>query len=217
MKTSLLAAAIAAVAIATAGQASASGALSYNVAAASDYVFRGLSQTNGDAAVQGGIDYSNGMFYAGTWASNVSFGHDYELDLYAGVKPAAGNFSFDLGAITYYYGSKDYNTTELKAAVSHPLGKGTVGVAFYDNVDYGKTYYYELNGSYPITDKLGVSGAIGEQDFLGAKYSTGNLGLTYAITPTLSLDGRFSDTNIPDSPFTKASEDRFAVTLKAAF
>lgn len=222
MKTYLLAAAAIAALAFTAGSASATtsfagGTLAYNVAGTSDYVFRGLSQTNGDAAIQGGIDYSNGMFYAGTWASNVSFGHDYELDVYAGLKPTAGKFSFDLGAITYYYGNKSYNTTELKAAVSHPLGKATVGVALYDNVDYGKTYYYELNGSYPITDKLGVSGAVGEQAVSGLKYSTANLGLTYAITPVLSLDGRFSGTNIPKTPFTKAADERFAVTLKAAF
>ncbi len=216
MKTTLFAAAAFAALAFAAGSASA-GSFSYNIAGTSDYVFRGLSQTNGDAAIQGGVDYSAGLFYAGTWASNVSFGHDYELDVYAGVKPTVGKFAFDLGAITYYYGTKSYNTTELKAAVSHPLGKGTVGVALFDNVDYGKSYYYELNGSYPITDKLGISGAVGEQAVTGVKYSTANLGLTYAINPTLSLDGRFSGTNIPVTPFTKAADERFAVTLKAAF
>ncbi len=216
MKTTFIAAAAFAVAALAAGSASA-GAFSYNVAATNDYVFRGLSQTNGDAAISGGIDYSHGMFYAGTWASNVSFGHDYELDVYAGVKPSAGKFSFDLGAITYYYGNKAYNTTELKAAVSHPLGKGTIGVAAFDNVDYGKTYYYELNGSYPFTGKLSASGAVGEQAVSGLKYSTANVGLTYALTSHLSLDGRFSGTNIPVTPWTKAADERFALTLKAAF
>ena len=218
MKKILLAAVTAGALALAAGHASAgTGSFAYNIGATSDYVFRGLSQTNGDAAIQGGIDYSNGMFYAGTWASNVSFAHDYELDLYAGVKPTAGKFSFDLGAITYQYGNKAYNTTELKAAVSHPLGKGTVGVALFDNVDYGKTYYYELNGSYPFTDKLSLSGAVGEQAVTGVKYSTANLGLTYALTSKISIDGRFSGTNIPVTPFTKAADERFSLTVKAAF
>ena len=217
MKKFLLAATALAV-IGLAGSASAhdllGGSISYNVAATSDYVFRGITQTDGDAAIQGGIDYSHGLFYVGTWASNVSFA-DYELDVYAGIKPTAGDFSFDLGAITYQYNDSTLNTTELKAAVSHPLYKGAVGLAYYHNTDFDDTNYYELNGSYPLTDKLSISGAVGEQDLGGLKYSTGNLGLTYAITPIVSLDVRGSDTNIPE--WIKPSAPRLAVTLKATF
>ncbi len=217
MKKILMAAAAVA-ALAIAGSASAEGKFSYNIGATSDYVFRGLSQTNGGAAVQGGVDYANGLFYAGTWASNVdkSFGpKGYELDLYAGIKPTYEKFAFDLGVISYQYGTKGYNTTEFKVAVSHPIAKGTFGAALYSNIDYGSTFYYELNGSYPLSDKLSLSGAVGEQDLLGAKYSTANLGLTYAITPTLSLDARLSDTNIPE--WFKPGKPRAAVSLKAAF
>ena len=211
-------AAVAVAALAVAGSASAEGKFSYNLGATSDYVFRGFSQTDGKAAIQGGIDYSNGIYYAGTWASNVdqAFGpKGYELDLYAGIKPTYEKFAFDLGVITYQYGTEGYNTTEFKAAVSHPLYKGTIGAAFYDNIDYGSTFYYEINGSYPLTDKLSLSGAVGEQDLYGFKYSTANLGLTYAINPTWSIDGRLSDTNIPEW-FTPA-KPRIAVTVKAAF
>src|SRR5450759_3397136 len=45
-----------------------------NVGLVSQYVFRGLSQTNGDPALQGGADYSHASgFYAGTWLSNISW------------------------------------------------------------------------------------------------------------------------------------------------
>lgn len=214
MKKFLLAVAAVA-AIAVAGSASAEGTVSYNLAATNDYVFRGISQTDGDGAISGGIDYSNGMFYAGTWASNVSFGHTYEVDLYAGIKPVVDKFTFDVGVITYQYGVDGLNSTEAKAAVTYALPKGTIGAAFYDNLDYGSTTYYEVNGSYPITDKLSVSGALGEQNLGGAKYSTGNIGLTYAISSKFSIDGRFSDTNIPE--WITPSKPRIAVTLKAAF
>ena len=217
MKKMLLAATAIAAAV-FAGSASATdfagGTISYNIAATSDYVFRGFSQTDGDPAIQGGIDYSNGIFYTGAWASNVDFA-DYELDIYAGVKPVVGSFTFDLGAIYYNYNDGSLDSTELKAAVSHPLGKGSVGIAAYHNLDFDDTNYYEVNASYPITEKLGVSGAIGEQDLGGAKYTTGNIGLTYAITPNFSVDGRFSDTNIPE--VIEPSKSRFFVTLKAAF
>ena len=40
----------------------------------SQYIFRGLSQTNGDPALQAGGDYSHSSgLYAGTWLSNVSW------------------------------------------------------------------------------------------------------------------------------------------------
>lgn len=211
---SILFAASALAALAIAGSASAEGAFSYNIGVTSDYVFRGITQTDGGAAVQGGVDYSNGIFYAGGWASNVDFA-DYEVDLYLGVKPVAGDFTFDLGVVSYQYGDEALDSTEAKAAVSYPLYKGTIGAAYYYNLDFDDTTYYEINASYPLSDKLSVSGALGEQDAGGAKYSTGNIGLTYAITPKLSVDARFSDTNIPE--VIKPSKPRLAVMLKALF
>jgi uncharacterized protein (TIGR02001 family) len=80
--------------------------LSYNVGVASDYVFRGVSQTQEDPQVFGGIDATYGIGYAGVWASNVDFGADdptAEIDFYAGVKPTVGDTALDLGVIYYSY------------------------------------------------------------------------------------------------------------------
>jgi uncharacterized protein (TIGR02001 family) len=165
-------------------------------------------------ALQGGVDYSNGVFYAGGWGSNADFA-DYEVDLYLGVKPVVGNFTFDLGLISYQYGDEALNSTEVKAAVSYPFHKGTIGAAYYHNLDFDDTTYYEINASYPVSEKFSVSGAIGEQDLAGVKYTTGNIGVTYSINPTLMLDARFSDTNIPE--VIEPSKARLAVSLKAVF
>jgi len=233
MKTILLATTILA-ATAIAGTASATtpllgGTLSYNVAATNDYVFRGDSQSStksSQAAIQGGVDYSNGIFYAGAWASNVEWEYskgtkDLEVDVYGGIKPVYKDFSFDFGVVTYNYGTKDLDFTEVKAAVSHPLYKGTIGAAFYDNVTWGESGYYEINGSYPLTDKLTLSGAVGESAYFGSKYSTANLGVTYAINPMVSLDVRASDTNVPESsvyaPYNKPYKPHLSFTVKAAF
>ena len=44
-----------------------------NIGLFSEYIFRGISQTGGKPAVQGGFDYSHASgFYAGTWASNIT-------------------------------------------------------------------------------------------------------------------------------------------------
>ena len=45
-----------------------------NVGFVSDYVFRGISQTQNHPAIQGGFDYNHASgFYVGTWASNVGW------------------------------------------------------------------------------------------------------------------------------------------------
>jgi uncharacterized protein (TIGR02001 family) len=45
-----------------------------NLGITSNYVFRGLTQTDGRPAVQGGVDFSfSGGFYLGTWVSNISW------------------------------------------------------------------------------------------------------------------------------------------------
>ncbi|WP_292773230.1 TorF family putative porin, partial [Methylophaga sp. UBA5100] len=45
-----------------------------NVLIGSDYIFRGISQTDNNPTIQGGIDYGHASgLYVGTWASNVDF------------------------------------------------------------------------------------------------------------------------------------------------
>src|SRR5690349_14450604 len=52
--------------------------LTANVGLFSEYIFRGISQTGGKPAVQGGFDYAHSSgFYAGTWASNISWLEDF--------------------------------------------------------------------------------------------------------------------------------------------
>ncbi|MGA9659675.1 MAG: TorF family putative porin, partial [Asticcacaulis sp.] len=158
MKKTLLVAAVAISALFAGGAAMAqddAGSLSYNLAATSNYVWRGVSQTGDEAALQGGIDYSRGLFYAGAWASNVDFSDDAghrastEVDLYLGMTPSIGSFDFDVGAIYYAYpGSdkdSDFDFTELKAAVSHPMGAGKIGLAMYVNAETVEDPYYEVN------------------------------------------------------------------------
>jgi len=64
-----------------------------------DYIFRGISNTNQNPAVQASLDATYGIFYAGIWGSNVDFGGSVppgpvgidlatvEIDYYAGITP----------------------------------------------------------------------------------------------------------------------------------
>lgn len=86
-----------------------------NVTIATDYRFRGFTQTDYNPALQGGIDigHSSG-FYAGNWNSNVSSvlfnGASLEMDFYGGYKTTFGDFGLDVGILYYYYpGTGEYN------------------------------------------------------------------------------------------------------------
>lgn len=85
--------------------------LSGNVALVSDYRFRGVSQSGGDPAVQGGltVTHESGL-YAGVWSSSISFDKlgasavygTQEVDLSAGwSREIASGLTADLG-LTYY-------------------------------------------------------------------------------------------------------------------
>ena len=84
-----------------------------NLTLASEYRFRGIDQTAGKPAIQGGFDYAHASgVYLGNWNSNVSEGAGFpggnlEMDFYGGWKKAFGDFGLDIGAIYYYYPGTD--------------------------------------------------------------------------------------------------------------
>jgi uncharacterized protein (TIGR02001 family) len=84
--------------------------ISANVALSSDYIWRGITQTNGDMALSGGFDLEAGNgFYFGTWASNANVGAaSIEFDLYLGFAgEMAENMTYDIGYISVMYPGND--------------------------------------------------------------------------------------------------------------
>ena len=197
----------------------------FNIGVVSDYVFRGVSQTNEDPALQGGIDANfAGGFYAGGWASMVDFDDDTdaEVDLYGGYRTEAAGYALDFGVVAYLYvnepGPADYNFVEFKAAASRAIGPATLGAAVYHSADFfgvdDSATYLEANGAYALADRWTVSGWVGRQWLdVNPDYTTWNLGLAYALTDHLAVDVRYHDTDV-DGPLT---DDRLVVGLKAGF
>jgi len=108
-----------------------------NVGLSSDYLFRGISQSHGRPAISGGLDYSHASgFYAGLWASSISWVSDAqntavptEIDIYGGYKNTfgGGNWNYDVGYITYNYpGSKENKGTGSAKADTQEL-YGAIG------------------------------------------------------------------------------------------
>jgi uncharacterized protein (TIGR02001 family) len=143
--------------------------VSYNVGVASDYRYRGISQSRLEPALQGGADYTNNPtgFYAGTWLSTIHWiedtpggGDNVEWDLYGGKR---GNFtedlSYDVGVLSYVYPSNALTPSTNTTEVYGQLGYGPV---------YAK-YSYSLTNLFGFADSKG-SGYLD----LGGNFDMGN-------------------------------------------
>lgn len=173
-----------------------------NVGFTTDYVFRGISQTSTNPAVQGGIDYmhSSGL-YAGMWGSNVSWIADsgavatgsvtMELDTYFGFKNGfAEDFTYDVGFIRYNYlgsytaaaGFAKADTDEIYGAIGYKwiTAKYSRGLGQFLTVPGASgTNYLEINASVPVADTGVTFGAhIGKQTYRGTAAAA------FANTPT---------------------------------
>jgi uncharacterized protein (TIGR02001 family) len=214
-----------------------------NVAITTDYVFRGVSQTDGGPAVQGGFDFVEDKFYAGTWASNIDFGADgtLELDLYGGFTPTVGPVTLDLGFVYYWYpnldadGGTEADMLELKAAAGiSPTENLALKASLFYSPDFTYTpgeeagLYAEVAASYTVSDTIGVSGAIGNQSvdvdgYYGNagdptdNYTTFNVGATYSAYG-FSFDLRYFDTDIeiPGPSADDLAKGRGVFTIKRA-
>jgi len=186
-----------------------------------DYVFRGISQTSENPAVQASLDASYGIFYLGAWGSNVDFGGgpfgqdiaNIEIDYYAGITPEWQGISFDIGGIYYTYPGAydpggDFDYFELKTGASYTFGESfTVGVTNYWTPEFsgeiGDADALELAGDYAFSGKLfnffspSVSALVGWQWFdAGGDYTYWNAGLTLGFMENWSADIRYWDTDI---------------------
>jgi len=114
--------------------------VSGSVALVSDYRFRGVSQTDEEMAVQGGISvgHESGL-YVGTWASNLAGwgtfgGSNMELDLYGGYAMPLGAATLDVGVTWYMYpgGADTTDFAEPYVKLSSTLGpaEALLGVAY---------------------------------------------------------------------------------------
>lgn len=152
----------------------ASAEISGNVALSTDYVWRGISQTDNQMAISGGLDYAHGSgFYLGTWASNVNFGPgdpSMEWDLYGGLAGEMGAIGYDVGLIHYRYPSADdINTTEIYIGGSYSFTDAvSAGLTYYHTNDYFGTddSAFRIEGSLDVALPLdyGLSIGIGLND-----------------------------------------------------
>ena len=181
--------------------------VAYNIGLYSQYIFRGLTQTNGSPALQGGVDltHSSGL-YLGAWASNISWLRDgnaansnisayssdghLEVDIYGGYRYTFANgLGIDLGALQYVYpGGKTKGqhgmwasayTTEVYGALSYGWVQAKISSVVSDSAWTVGKYFPNTDGSKNAqgTYYAELNATIPVSDLIGAKD-----GLTSGIT-----------------------------------
>lgn len=182
-----------------------------------DYRFRGISQSNKRAAIQGTatISHKSG-FYASVWGSSID---DYiadngtELDFVGGYKRNIGQSTVDVGVTYYHYPNSSFQFSdfyEVYGSLSHTLGPvtGKVSVIYapkqqalsLDGIAKEDSLYVggDLSAGVPQTP-IALNAHVGrsfERSYLtfGQKYTDWSVGATYSWR-NLSLGVNYTDTN----------------------
>ena len=202
-------------------------ALSGSVTAASDYLFRGLSQTSQDPALQAGAEYGSAdSWYVGAWGSNIAWLSDLstpdarissslEVDLYAGWRiPLNDEWKLDLGLYEYYYPG-DYPhgftrpyTTEGYIGISWSIATLKYSHTFtnaFGFADSKHSDYLDLSVNYEFAPTWVLNAHVGHQrikNFSAADYTDWKLGVTKNFANGISVALGYYDTNSDDSVYT---------------
>jgi uncharacterized protein (TIGR02001 family) len=186
--------------------------VSGNVTLATDYTFRGISQTDEKGAIQGGFDIAaDSGLYAGIWASNVNFDSEAstEMDYYIGYGfEVSENVTLDFSYIYFdYEGDAEFDYQEFAVALG--IGDLTLSLNYSDEYFgeggpdayiFGAGYSFALGEETSLDLYVGYSDA-DEDDFFGEDdsyidYSVGvsreiaglSFGLTWVGTDLDDID-----------------------------
>ena len=203
--------------------------ISWSVAATSDYVFRGASQTDEGPALQAGLTYTAPAgFYVGAWASNVDFGSggpNVELDTYIGYNTDLGDEFVNLDIMLNRYNYLGGNGSDL--AYNELIGKLTFGgvvslSAGYTNDVWASGedgWYLGAGAAIPLPSDYSLNVNVGQSMFdssvarnyldygVSVSKSWGNVGVSLGYVGT-SRDG--------DENFGELADDRAVLTLTYA-
>jgi uncharacterized protein (TIGR02001 family) len=231
MKKTLLAVSVALAATALPTLSMADDGFAFNVGAVSDYRYRGISQSRLKPAVQGGVDFTKGPFYVGTWASSIKWIKDipggdvgYEWDIYGGYKgEITKDLGFDVGVLTYVYPSNSLspsaNTTEIYGALTFGPVTAKYSHALTDtfaNTDSKNSYYLDLSATFDIGG-FSLVPHVGYQKIKGPNSDVGSY-TDYALTlskdfsgfvPSIAVVGTSSADKVFYSPGANANSTKF--------
>src|SRR6187397_2379407 len=182
-----------------------------NMTIASDYRFRGISQTYLGPTIQGGIDYAHASgIYLGNWNSNVASIYYYypNAEWNANTGSTNGAAKFDNWEV-YIGGSWKWLSAKLNYALSDYFGLSSEQSAggYWVNRDTGAslgstsgsdgTWYFDLSATIPVTKELSVIAHYGKLEvnkYSELDYQDWKLGVTYDLAGWI-LGAAYIDTN----------------------
>lgn len=212
---------------------------SANVGLTTDYVFRGISQTDENPALQASVELSHASgFYLGIWGSNVDFNDgdeaEVEIDYYAGfASELTDELSWDAGVLYYSYpgasSDLDYDYWEGKLGLAYSLGDvamtPTFGVEAYYTPEYfgntGDATYLIGTLGLALTEELELSAGVGYQSFSESglvDYTDWKLGLATEMAG-IEMELAYTDTDLEKSDCgdTDICEGRILFTVSKSF
>ena len=199
----------------------------------SDYVYRGVSNSDEHAAVQLGLDISTDSgFFGGIWASTT--------DITSGDRNRAREVDYYFGYVRYF--GKDWSTSLSINRYSYPGADGSVNYdydevatiigfkdRFWFEIDYTDTlfghnepaYNLEALANWPLPELLTLSTGIGYFDiskFAGKAYSYWQVGISRPLR-WMTIDLRYHDTADVPAEISRAdlADSRVVLTISAAF
>lgn len=205
--------------------------VSGSAALTSDYVWRGSTQSHGDAAVQAGFKVAGESgFYASAWGSSVEFAPEThassELDFTVGWgRQLSEDWALDANLLHYRYPSTtvDLNWTELNTTLTwknnYWLSLGWSPEALGTTQD---GLYSQLGARVPLSEQLRMEVMAGYytlQDAPGGGYAHGQVSAIWAITAPLELrvSAHATDRHARDLFGDDFAGSRWEVALQSAF
>lgn len=186
--------------------------VSANLGVTNNYLWRGLTQSNNEVAVSGGLDYVNDNgFYAGTWISNVEYASDdtysYEHDMYFGFSGETGEVTYDVGWLYYNYDEiNEFDFHEIYGSVAWrdlSLGLSVLSGTEADEAPtqdfgFGQTYYVAADYGFELKNGIAVNAHVG--------YHNGDFSEAFNGVPGEYLDYNVSF-SVQDFTFTISDTD----------
>jgi uncharacterized protein (TIGR02001 family) len=180
------------------------------LALTTDYVSRGITQTDSNLAGQGYIEPTYGMAYMNVWASNVDFGQGFEggeIDVGAGIRPEFGPLSLDMGYVHYFFApeeiSPDYGELFLRADLN-VQDMFTIGGRVYYAPDFSQTdkdaTWVAGGAKVPLPHYFSIYAGVGYQFFEDPdafEQLAWTAGLSWS-REIVTFDVRYWDTDLDD-------------------
>ena len=193
-------------------------ALSGNVGVMSNYIYRGMTQSNDNVSVKAGVNAFYNGFYAGATVLTVDFDTDdnFEIDYFAGYSNQLGIFTYDMNVfVTSYDGSTDHST-EVALAVSWPcqvVDDLTLGATYAKGID-------EAPDNFNVKASYDLKVAIVDADY--NHYDTIGKAATIGVSKSFQMTGYTINTALKytsfssDSPYIE-DQDHLYLTAEMTF